>query len=78
MRSSKSIRPSSLDIIRKDRSWKLLELCPSGLGEIEVVDKYLNSYDSMHKLSNYYLDLTGDKNIVYNPLCPKEKYSDIL
>jgi hypothetical protein len=32
----------------------------------------------MNKVSNYYLGLTGDKNIIYDPLCPKEKYSDLL
>jgi hypothetical protein len=51
---------------------------PLGLGEIEWVDKYINSYYNMHKVGNYYLGLTGDKNIVYNPPYPKEKYSDLL
>jgi hypothetical protein len=51
---------------------------PSNVGEIEWVDKYLNSYDTMDKVGNYYLGLTGDKNIVYDPLLPNEKYSDLL
>jgi hypothetical protein len=51
---------------------------PSGVGEIKLVDKFIDSHDIMHKVSNYYLGLTGDKNIVHEPLCPKEKYSDIL
>jgi hypothetical protein len=51
---------------------------PSGLGEIEWVDKYLNSDNTMYKVCNYYLGLTGDMNIVYYPLCPKQKYSDLL
>jgi hypothetical protein len=40
----------------------------SNTGEIEWVDKYIDSYDTIHKLGNYYLGLTGDKNIVYNLL----------
>jgi hypothetical protein len=32
----------------------------------------------MTKVANYYLGLTGDKNIVYDNLHTKEKYSDVL
>jgi hypothetical protein len=49
---------------------------PSNPGEIEWVDKYIHLYDTMDNFCNYYLGLTGDKNIVYNPLLPNEKYSD--
>jgi hypothetical protein len=51
---------------------------PSGVGKIEWIDKYLNSFDIMYKVGNYYLVLTSDKNIVYYSLHPKEKYSDLL
>jgi hypothetical protein len=51
---------------------------PSNVGEIEWVEKHIDSYDDMHKYGNYYLDLTGDKNIVYDPLLPNEKYSDLI
>jgi hypothetical protein len=44
-------------------------------GQIEWADNYLNSYNSMDKVGNYYLGLTSDKNIVYYPFYPKEKYS---
>jgi hypothetical protein len=54
-----------------------LDLCPSGTGEIEWVDNYIDSYDNMHKVGNYYLGLTGDKKIIYY-LHPKEKYSGVL
>jgi hypothetical protein len=50
----------------------------SGVAEIEWVDKYIDSYDIIHKVENYYLGLTGDKNIVYDFLPNNEKYSDIL
>jgi hypothetical protein len=42
------------------------------------VDNYIDSYDETHKVGNYYLGLTGDKNIVYNPLLTNEKYSDLI
>jgi hypothetical protein len=32
----------------------------------------------MRKLGNFYLGLTGDKNVVYDPLLPNEKYSDLI
>jgi hypothetical protein len=32
----------------------------------------------MHKVGNYYLGFSGDKNIVYNPLLTNEKYSDLI
>jgi hypothetical protein len=82
MSSSKSIRPSykSLEriVYERDRLKKraVLEVTwifgPLNKGEIEWVDKYISSYDIMHKFGNYYLGLTGDKNIVYDPL-QKEK-----
>jgi hypothetical protein len=49
-----------------------------GNGQIELADKYLNSYDMMTKVANYYLCLSGDKNIMYNHLHTNEKYSDLL
>jgi hypothetical protein len=65
--------------LRKNWWWKLLgSLVLSNVGEIEWVDKYIDLYDTMHKLGNYYLDLTGDKNIVYDSLHPKEKYSYLI
>jgi hypothetical protein len=50
---------------------------PLNKGEIQWVDSYIDFYDEMHKVGNYYLGLTGDKNIVYNPLLTNEKYSDL-
>jgi hypothetical protein len=50
----------------------------SDAGEIEWVDNYIDSYDDMHKYGNYYLGLTADKNVVYDPLLPNEKYSDLI
>jgi hypothetical protein len=35
---------------------------------MEWADKYLNTSDTITKVVNYYLGLTGDKNIVYYPL----------
>jgi hypothetical protein len=35
-----------------------------GHGEMELADKYLNIYDTMTKVANYYLGLTCDKNII--------------
>jgi hypothetical protein len=32
----------------------------------------------MIKVANYYLGLTGDKNIVYDPLLPNDKYSNLV
>jgi hypothetical protein len=51
---------------------------PLNKGEIQWVDNYIDSYDEMHKVGNYYLGLTGDKNVVYNPLLTNEKYSDLI
>jgi hypothetical protein len=51
---------------------------PSNAGKIERVDKYIDSYDTMNKFGNYYMGLTGDKNIIYNPLLTNEKYSDLI
>jgi hypothetical protein len=51
---------------------------PLNKGEIQWVDNYIDSYDEMHNVGNYYLDLTGDKNIVYNPLLANEKFSDLI
>jgi hypothetical protein len=51
---------------------------PSGTGQIEWAEEYLKSYDTMHKVCNYYLGLTADKSIVYYPLHLKEKYSDLV
>jgi hypothetical protein len=45
---------------------------------MEWVDKHLNSYDTMIKDTNYYLGLSGDKNIVYYNLHTNEKYSDLI
>jgi GTP cyclohydrolase III len=42
------------------------------------VDKYIDSYDDMYKYGNQYLGLTGDENILYNPLLTNEKYSDLI
>jgi hypothetical protein len=45
---------------------------------MEWGNKYLNSYDTVTKVENYYFGLTGDKNIVYDNLHTNEKYSNIL
>jgi hypothetical protein len=45
---------------------------------MEWADKYVNLYDTMTKVTNYYLGLTKDKNIVYDNLHTSQKYSDLL
>jgi hypothetical protein len=51
---------------------------PYGMGEMELADKYLRSYDTFYKVGNYYLGLKKyNKNLVYYPL-ENEKYSDLL
>jgi hypothetical protein len=42
---------------------------------MEWADKYIDSYDTMTKAANYYLNLSGDKNIVYDNLHTNEKNS---
>jgi hypothetical protein len=71
-------------VYERDRLKKrpLLEITwiygPSGMGEIEWVEKNIDSYDNFYKVGNYYLGLTkNNKNLVYYPL-EKEKYSDLL
>jgi hypothetical protein len=49
-----------------------------GQGQMEWAEKYLKSYDTMTKAANYYLGLTGDKNIIYDNLHTNEKYWDLL
>jgi hypothetical protein len=49
-----------------------------GHGQMEWVDKYLNSYNTITKIANYCLGFTGDKNIVYDNFHTNEKYSDLL
>jgi hypothetical protein len=51
---------------------------PLNKGEIQWVDNYIDSYDEMHKVGNYCLGLSGDKNVVYNPLLTNEKHSDLI
>jgi hypothetical protein len=41
-------------------------------------NRYLYSYNTMHKVCNYYLGFTGDKKIVYDNLYTNEKYSNLL
>jgi hypothetical protein len=49
-----------------------------GHGQIEWADKYLNSYNTILKVPNYYLGLTGDKNIVCDNLPINKRYSHLL
>jgi hypothetical protein len=50
---------------------------PTCIGEEELADKYIDSYDSFEKAGNYYLGPTDyNKNLVYH--LDKEKYSDVL
>jgi hypothetical protein len=44
---------------------------PTGMGEIEWVDKNIDSYDVFNKVGNYYLgptDTGNNKNLLYYPL----------
>jgi hypothetical protein len=45
---------------------------------MEWADKYFNSYDTMTRVENYYLGLTGDKNIIYDDLHTNEEYLHLL
>jgi hypothetical protein len=51
---------------------------PLNKGEIQWVDNNIDSYEEIYKVGNFFLDLTGDKNVVYNPLLTNEKYSDLI
>jgi hypothetical protein len=49
-----------------------------GHGQMEWADKCLKIYNTMIKVTNYYLRLTGDKIIVYNNLHTNEMYLDLF
>jgi hypothetical protein len=47
-------------------------------GQIEWADRYLNSYEIITKVTNYYLSFIGDKNIIYDKFHTNEKYFHLL
>jgi hypothetical protein len=49
-----------------------------GHGQMEWADNYLNTYYTMTKVINYYVGLSGNKNLIYINLHTNEKYSDLL